>query len=154
MTKRIQAFVWMCILFVSVNGYAVESRTTTTKKISPTTIDQVKAGTLTPPIARPTQIKLPIQPATGYTPEPTGDVQGYVPETPAPPSAPPGQEQIGPDRERQCPDGYYCMARLGGTSVWCQWGTAPESYDVPNPKDCNAVANYCRAHREDIRYCE
>ena len=149
--KLKQVFAWMCILLVSVNAYAVEIQTTTTtKKIPPSVLAQLKNK---PPLTTQTTtlpLKTPIQPATGYTPE-QADAQGYVPPPPKP-------EQIPPDRssgDPKCPeDGYYCMARLGGTSIWCQLGTAPESYGVPDPKDCNTVANYCRAHPEDTRYCK
>ena len=131
--KLKQVFAWMCILLVSVNAYAVEIQTTTTtKKISPATLAQLKAGTSPSTTYTSTlPLKRPIQPATGTTEEP-------------PVVAPEGHvEQIPPDRstgEPICPDGYYCKAVLGGTSVYCQRGSG-ETH-------CNSVAEACQIYQK------
>lgn len=146
--KLKQVFVWLCILLVSVNAYAGESQTTTTtKNISPTLAEQLKSRTPTSPTyTTTTPLKAPLQPATGYTPE-QADVKGYVP--------PP--EQIPPDRSSGdpiCEEGYYCKARLGGTSVVCQLGSPQFLTElIKNVRNCNDVANYCRQFPQDKQYC-
>ena len=53
-------------------------------------------------------------------------------------------DQIQPDRssgDPVCPEMYYCVARLAGTSIYCQWDNGNISR---NDRDCNKTAQFCR----------
>ena len=128
--KRIWFLAAFSLIVFNSNLFALDSlktNTSTKKSLNtlPTTATYIPAGVRKNPVTPP-----------AISEDPQAIPEGYVDEVP-------------PDRssgDPKCPDGYYCKAVLGGTSVFCKHGDGI--------KECNPVAHCCNiGPGEDPAHC-
>ena len=145
--KRILILIGISILFLNFNAYSAIEKSSKNQNVV------TVPGQTTLPTK--TELMNRTRPATSEE-IPQAIVEGHVEPPPPPPPpapAPPPEQQIPPDRssgDPVCAEQYYCVSRLNGTSVYCQYDGGNVSH---GDRECNRIANICRDCKGHTQNC-